>query len=160
MARAPAATPTAPPSEGEQDGFGEELDADVAFGGAERAAQPDLGPAFEHGDDHDVGDADGADEQRYGAEAEEQAVERALGVGAGDQRLGGLAHVDLARGLGLAAAARSDWTASTWLVWARHVDGRGMTVGAEVGFRGRGSRRGRRCRCRGRARPGLRIPAT
>ena len=46
----------------EQDGFGEELGADVAFGGAEGAAQADLGAAFEDGDDHDVGDADGADD--------------------------------------------------------------------------------------------------
>ena len=70
----------------------EELDADVALGGAERAAQPDLGAALEHGDEHDVGDADGADEQGDGAEAEEQAVERALGGGAGDERVGGLAR--------------------------------------------------------------------
>ena len=70
--------------QGEQDRLGEELGADVALGGAERAAQADLGAAFEHGDDHDVGDADGADEQRDGAEPEEEAVERALGVGAGD----------------------------------------------------------------------------
>jgi len=33
---------------------------------------PDLGAAFEHGDDHDVGDADGADEQGHRAQAEEQ----------------------------------------------------------------------------------------
>ena len=49
--------------ESEQDGLGEELGADVAFGGPEGAAQSDLGAAFEDGDDHDVGDADRADEQ-------------------------------------------------------------------------------------------------
>jgi signal transduction histidine kinase len=52
-----------------------------ALGRAQRAAQADLGAAFQHGDDHDVGDADGPDEQGHRAEAEEQAVERALGVG-------------------------------------------------------------------------------
>ena len=44
--------------------------------------KPDLGAALEHGDEHDVRDADGADEQGDGAESEEEAVERALGVGA------------------------------------------------------------------------------
>ena len=60
--------------------------ADLRSGGAERAAQADLRAAFEHADDHDVGDADRADEQRDGAEAEEQAVEGALGVGFGGER--------------------------------------------------------------------------
>src|SRR3954451_13000080 len=68
----------------EQHRFGEELDADVSLGGAERAAEPDFGAAFEHADEHDVADADGADEQGDRAEAKEQAVERAFGVGAGD----------------------------------------------------------------------------
>jgi hypothetical protein len=36
--------------ESEQDGFGEELGADVALGGAERAAQSDLGAAFQDGE--------------------------------------------------------------------------------------------------------------
>ena len=67
----------------------------MAFGGAEAAAQSDLGAAFEDADEHDVGDADGADEQGDGAEAEEQAVQRAFGVGLGDQRVGGLGDVDL-----------------------------------------------------------------
>ncbi len=73
----------------------EELDADVALGGAQGAAQPDFGAAFEHADEHDVADADGADEQGDRAEAEEQAVQRAFGVGLGDQRVGGLADGDL-----------------------------------------------------------------
>src|SRR6266536_2413678 len=47
--------PGAAAGQREQDGLGQELDADVAFGGAQRPAQPDLGPAFEDGDDHDVG---------------------------------------------------------------------------------------------------------
>jgi hypothetical protein len=48
--------------EREQDRFGEELAADLVLGRAERASEPDLRAAFEHGDDHDVRDADGADE--------------------------------------------------------------------------------------------------
>ena len=83
----------------EQDRLGEELAADLAFGRAERAAQPDLGAALEDADQHDVGDADGADEERDGAESEEEAVERALRFGAGGERGGGLADVDLVRRL-------------------------------------------------------------
>ena len=68
------------------------------LGGPEGAAQPDLGAAFEDRDDHDVRDADRADEEGDGTEAEEQAVEGALGVGSGDEGVGRLADVDLARG--------------------------------------------------------------
>ena len=48
-------------------------------------------------DEHDVADADGADEQRHRAEPEEEAVERALRLGARGERGGGLADVDLVR---------------------------------------------------------------
>jgi hypothetical protein len=44
-----------------EDRFAEELGAYVSFGRAERTAKPDLGAAFEDGDDHDVGDTDGPD---------------------------------------------------------------------------------------------------
>ena len=71
--------------QGEQDGFGEELDADVALGGAQGAAQPDLAAAFQHGDDHDVGHSDRADEQGDRAQPEEQGVEGALGGGLGGE---------------------------------------------------------------------------
>jgi hypothetical protein len=60
--------PGEPAGGGQEQGLGEELHADVASGGAEGAAQADLGAAFQHRDDHDVGDADPADEQRHGAE--------------------------------------------------------------------------------------------
>jgi len=51
--------------EGEQDRLGEELRPDLGLGRAEGAAEADLGAAFEDGDDHDVGDADGSDDQRF-----------------------------------------------------------------------------------------------
>ena len=82
--------------QGQQDGLGQELGADLAAGGAQRAAQPDLGAAFQHRDDHDVGHPDRANQQRDRAQAEEQGVERALGVGLGGQRGGGLGDADLA----------------------------------------------------------------
>lgn len=46
----------------EGDRFDDELAADVASGGSERAAQSDLGASFDDGDDHDVRDADSTDE--------------------------------------------------------------------------------------------------
>jgi hypothetical protein len=85
--------------QGEQDGLGQELDADVALGGAEGAAQADFGASFEDGDDHDVGDSAGADEEGDGAE--EQGVERGLGVGLGGQRGRRPGDVDLLRVLGV-----------------------------------------------------------
>jgi hypothetical protein len=68
----------------EEDGFGEELDADVSFGGAECAAEADFGATFEDGDDHDVGHSYRADEEGDGAEAQEEVVEGALRFGSSD----------------------------------------------------------------------------
>ena len=113
VAMAPASTPTMP--------LGEELRADLAHGRAEGAAEADLRAAFQHRDDHDVGDADGADDQGHDAEAEEEAVERSGRGGAGGERVGGLADVDLVGGLWLAVGASSACTSATWSVSA-HVD--------------------------------------
>lgn len=71
----------------EQHRLGQELGADVILRRAERAAQADLRAAFKDGDEHDVRNADRADQQGDGAEAEEQPVERALRVGARNQRV-------------------------------------------------------------------------
>ena len=65
--------PTAPPSAPSRTASVRNCAAMCAPGRAERAAQADLGPAFEYGDDHDVRDPDAADEQRDGAEAERTA---------------------------------------------------------------------------------------
>ncbi len=40
--------------EGEQNCFGEELEADMALSGAQGSAQPDLGSSFQDRDDHDI----------------------------------------------------------------------------------------------------------
>jgi hypothetical protein len=45
----------------------------------------------------DVGDADGADQQRHSSEVHEKVVERTRRVSLGDQRGCGLAHLDLAQ---------------------------------------------------------------
>ena len=118
--------------EGEEDGFGEELDPDVAFGGPEGAAQSDLGAAFEDGDDHDVGHPDRADEQGDGAEAQEEVVEGALGVGLGDQGGRGLADVDLAGVLGVGGGGEQVVDGVDLVGLGAHVDGGGVAVEAEV----------------------------
>src|SRR6185312_9562200 len=87
----------------------------------------DLLTAFQHGDDHDVGHADAADEQGDGAEAEEQGVQGALGVGLGGERGRGLGHGDLVRVLGAG------------LVGEQMVDSRGGLLGrqgADIDLRG------------------------
>jgi hypothetical protein len=48
----------------------------VASGGSERAAHADLVASLEDADDHDVGDADAADEKGDAAEPEEAVGER------------------------------------------------------------------------------------
>ena len=118
--------------QGEQDRLGEELGADVAFGGAERAAEADLGAAFEHRDDHDVGDADGADEQGDGAEPEEEAVEGALGVGAGAERGRGLADVDLVGCFGVGGRGEHGLDGGRLAGDAADVDRGRVAVEAEV----------------------------
>jgi hypothetical protein len=47
----------------EQERLAQELDRDVALPCSERPPQPDLRATLEDGDDHDVGDADPADEE-------------------------------------------------------------------------------------------------
>src|SRR5215469_5342846 len=118
--------------EAEQDGLGQELDADVAFGGAEGAAQPYLGAAFEDGDDHDVGHPDGADQQRDRAEAEEQAVEGALRVGLGDEGGGGLADADLAGVFGVGSRRQQRLDGADLAGCGADVDGGGVTAEVQV----------------------------
>ena len=108
----------------------------MPLGGAERAAQSDLGAALEDADEHDVGDADGADEQRDGAEAEEETVERALRVGAGGERGGGLADVDLVRRFGVGGGAEHRLDGRRLARHRADVDRRRMAVEAEVALRG------------------------
>ena len=124
----------------EKDGFGEELGADMAPGGAEGAAESDLRAALEHGDDHDVRDADRADQQGDGAEAEEQAVQRALGVRLGHQGVGGLADVDLAGVLRVGGRGQEVVHCGDPAVSGAEVDRwLGVAVEAEVaGFRAGG----------------------
>ena len=57
-------------------------------------SQADLAGAFEHRDERDVGDADGADEQGDAPEHEQQEVEVALHVVAHPRRLGWERHLE------------------------------------------------------------------
>jgi hypothetical protein len=125
-----------PAEDGEQDGFGEELGADLAFGCAKRAAQPDLGAAFQDGNDHDVGHSDGPDEQGDGAEAEEQAVERAFRGGAGEQGGRRAADADFVGGRGFGGGGQDRLDGADLVGVGPPVDGGGVPVEAEVGPRG------------------------
>ena len=107
-------------AEGRQEqGFGQELLGDVAAGGAEGAAQADLGAAFEDRDDHDVGDADTADEQGDGSQAEEQAVVGASAATSAS-RIPDSSVTCAAAGLaGSTVSGSTAATATTWLKTAR-----------------------------------------
>ena len=119
-------------------------------GGAEGAAQSDLGAAFEDGDDHDVGDADRADEQGDGAEAEEQAVEGALASAWATSAADGWLTLTWLGFSGLAVAARR---LSTALPGCSGCEGRSWRVPVEAA--GTSPRRGSRpvptSRCQGPA---------
>lgn len=107
--------PCAAPKHGQKQRFGEELRADVFLSCAERAAKADFRSPLEHGDDHCVGYADATDEQRDGAEAEQQTGEGLIGGGLGGERIRGPGHVHLvgSRWIGvLASRSRTDSTAS------------------------------------------------
>ena len=132
MERAPSSDADGAADEGEQDGLSEELDADVAFGGAERAPQSDLGSSFEDGDDHDVGHPDRPDQERHRAETQEEVVEGALGVGLGDKGGRRLGHVDLAGVLRVGGGGQQVVDRVDLAGLGAHVDGRGMAVEAEV----------------------------
>ena len=76
-----------------------------------------------------------ADQQRDRAQAEEQGVERALGVGLGGERVRGLGDADLARVFraGLRAEQAVDVGGDGLVVWGRaDVDLRGVAVEAEI----------------------------
>jgi hypothetical protein len=67
--------------QGQKDGFGKELDTDMAFGGTECSMQSNLASTHQHRDNHDVCQPHSADQQSDGTEAQEERVKGALGVG-------------------------------------------------------------------------------
>ena len=64
---------------GQHHGLDEELGDDIAAFGSERAADTDLARALGHAGEHDVHNADAADEQRNGGYRAEHDVENLLG---------------------------------------------------------------------------------
>src|SRR4029453_18466711 len=85
----------------------------------------------QHPDDHDVGDADPADQQRHPAKAQQQGVEGALGGGLGGQRVGGAADLDLVGVLGVGGGGQHPLDVADLVGVGAHVDGAGGAVGAE-----------------------------
>ena len=124
------------PQEGQEDGFGKELDADMALGGSEGAAQPDLASSFQDGDDHDVGHADGSDEQGDRTQAQEERVEGALGVSLGHQGGRGLTDIDLVGGFGVGGGGQHGLDGGDLVALGPHVNGRRVPVEAEIGLCG------------------------
>ena len=94
VAAPPMRVPARPPRADRRRASARNCSADVAAAGAQGPAQADLGAAFEDGDDHDVGDADPADQQGDRAQAEEQPVVGAFGGHFGFEDVGGAARVD------------------------------------------------------------------
>jgi hypothetical protein len=110
-------------------GLGQELGADLAPGGAERPPQPDLRPALQHRDDHDVRHPDRTCQQGDRSEAQEQPVQRALGIGAGGERGRRLAHVDLVGILGIGRLGQHGLHRGDLAGLGAHVDRGGWTDG-------------------------------
>src|SRR5581483_2258201 len=123
--------------ERQQDGLGEELRPDVRRRGAEGAAEPDLATAFEDADEHDVGDTNRADEERHGAEPEEEAVERALRLRTGGEGGGGLADLDLVGRLRVGRGTEHRLNCGGLARDRADVDRGGVAVEAEVALRRR-----------------------
>jgi len=61
-------------------GFDDELADDVALGGADGTADANLASALEDGGEHDVHDADAADEKRDGSDGDHDGVEELFGA--------------------------------------------------------------------------------
>ena len=76
---------------GQRDGFDEELQQHFARCGADGEADADLVRALGHGDEHDVHDADAADQQRHTGHRSEQHGHE---LRRGTQRLGDLPRVE------------------------------------------------------------------
>ena len=76
---------------GQRDGFDEKLQQHLARGGADGEADADLVRALGHGDEHDVHDADAADQQRHTCHRREQHGHE---LRRGAQRLGDLPRIE------------------------------------------------------------------
>ena len=75
--------------------------------------------SFEDGDDHDVGHSNGADQQRDGAQAQEQSSKALWASAWATSAAEGWLTLTSLGFSGLAVAARTESTAATWSVWAR-----------------------------------------
>ena len=116
-----------------------------------RARQgPISGASLEHRDQHDVADADRADEQRDRAEAEEQAVQCSFVRGAGDEYVGGPTDGDLAGVLGVGEVGGGGQhlrrRGEGWDIWSARSPASGSRSPpfAEVGVTSRDVTPGRR----------------
>ena len=92
-AAAPASTPTTPPMAASRIDSARNCVPIWLFVAPRARRGADLGAALQNGDDHDVGDTDGADDQCHHAESEEEAAERPGDSGSGGEHVRWLADV-------------------------------------------------------------------
>ena len=90
------AIPISPPSNRDQHGFRQELTDDVGLPCTDGAANSDFPGAFEHRGEHDVHDADTADQQRNAGDADHDYLEGELGAALLLQQAGGHDDVEIA----------------------------------------------------------------
>ena len=124
-------------AESEQDRLAEELDRMCPLVAPSARRRPISRSPFEHGDHHDVGDADAADEERHGAEPEEQRVEGALRLGPGDECVRWSADRRPARLGRVGVEASTAYIGLDVVGVGSHVDGQRVSVEVEVGSRRR-----------------------
>ena len=118
-----------------------------ALGGAQGTAQTDLAAPFEHPDQHDVADADRSNQQRDGAQAQEEAVEGPFGFGPSDQCCQGWDTSTSPGFSGFAVAPSTESTARPgWSAVRTYISER-VTVEAQV-FLGRREADQEDCRSR------------
>ena len=95
----PMVTPEQAADAGEHDRLDQELLGDVAPLGAQGAADADLAGPLGHGRQHDVHDADAADQQRDGGDRAQDDAELPGRLLGGEQQVVGDGHLDVLLGV-------------------------------------------------------------
>ena len=96
--------------------------------------EPNLAPAFDDANHHDVRDAYAADEQRDSAQPDKQGGKRRVSGHLCFERVAWAGHLDLLGVLGICGGAKHATDVLDELGDGRDVDGRRRDVGLEVGL--------------------------
>ena len=95
MTTTPRQDAPGPANRAQQQRLAEKLDRDVTAGRAQGAPQPDLVAPFQDGDDHDVGDAYPADQERHRPQPQQERGKGIVGRFLRFQRVRGFVDRDL-----------------------------------------------------------------